>query len=391
MRRVHSGSGLLQRRLLWAPLHNLKSFMLVIDEARASDFYFGPVFRNMSKLETIEISSSYFGYPMINVEMLRPLLKTLKHLHTNARISPGLLKSLTHLQTLNLDHNLYPNIADYLPEFRHTQSDLSEPRHTQNLLSELRHTQIHELSLNLWNLHTIAPDTLAGIKGLNLLKTLLYDQNSIEVIQANAFAGLSDLQRLDVTRGDNNWQQKTLTLHDKAFSGLPSLTHLNLTNNIISTLPQNVFYGLSSLTHLKLTNNKISNLPEYVFYGLSSLTHLDLAGNKVSTLPQYVFEGLHSFTHLDLSHNVYSNSETLQAYLPETMDYLSLSHNKLHSTRASILSCYTVNLFDLKSVNHLDLRYNELKIVDIDCIAIGVQNITVLDLQHNKIVTLRNA
>ncbi|XP_078681936.1 uncharacterized protein LOC144916613 [Branchiostoma floridae x Branchiostoma belcheri] len=292
MRRVHSGSGFLQRRLLWAPLHNLKELSLW-DLTRASDSYFGPVFRNMSKLESINFNIN----PLIplNTEMLRPLLPTLKHIHT----------------------------------------------------------QIQELSLSLRGIDIITSDTLAGLKGLKHLKTLILYIDKIRAIQANAFEGLSHLQRLDVTKSF-----EALTLHDKAFSGLSSLTHLELSYNSISTLPQDLFEGLSSLTHL------------------------DLRHNKIPTLPPHVFEGLSSLTHLDLSHN---NLQTSQAQLPETLDYLDLSNNKLHNRHTGQPPCFhplSFNLSGLKSVNHLNLGHNEIEGIDPYCLP---RNITVLDLQHNKI------
>ncbi|XP_019641121.1 PREDICTED: toll-like receptor 13 [Branchiostoma belcheri] len=316
MRRVHSGSGFLQRRLLWAPLHDLKTLSLYY-LPRASDHYFGPVFRNMSKLETIEM----FPFPYlhmlmtINVEMFRPLLPTLKHLITAAPIAPGLLKSLTHLQTLDVTSSPYPVIID--------------------VLSELRHTQVQELSFYLRGIDNITSDTLAGLKGLKHLKTLLLKFSDMRAIQANAFAGLSHLQRLDLAYVAS----ETLTLHDKAFSGLSSLTHLNLTGNRISTLPPDVFEGLSSLTHLNLS---------------------------------------------------YNNLRTSQAQLPETLDYLDLSYNKLHNRHTGQPPCdspLSFNLSGLKSVNHLNLNHNEIGYVDADCLP---RNITVLDLQHNNIGSVYN-
>ncbi|XP_019639808.1 PREDICTED: LOW QUALITY PROTEIN: toll-like receptor 13 [Branchiostoma belcheri] len=311
MRRVHSGSGFLQRRLLWAPLNNLTTLTLY-NLPRVSDFYFGPVFTNMSRLETIEIHR--LSYYTLNAQMFRPLLPTVKHLSTksNSRIAPGLLKSLTHLQTLNLinlDSYPDPAILDVLPE--------------------LRHTQIQELSIDQVNTLKLTSDTLPGIKGLKSLKTLIFHFGFFDTIEANAFAGLSHLQRLDLT------QVLELTLHDKAFSGLSSLTHLNLTQNGISTLPQ------------------------YVFEGLSSLTHLDLSQNWL---------------------------ETSQAQLPETLDYLDLSHNKLHNLNAGP-PCYTplsFNFSGLKWVNILDLSHNEIDGAPIDCLP---RNITVLDLQNNRLRT----
>ncbi|XP_078667012.1 uncharacterized protein LOC144908917 [Branchiostoma floridae x Branchiostoma belcheri] len=310
MRRVHSGSGFLQRRLLWAPLNNLTRLTLY-NLPRVSDFYFGPVFTKMSRLETIYILSlGEQTFLKISAQMLRPLLPTVKHLLIQGTIAPGLLRSLTHLQTLDYGTLLYPAIKD--------------------VLSELRQTQIQELSLGSRDTDLLTSDILAGIKGLKSSKNF-YDGFFV-VIEANAFAGLSHLQRLDLTQ-----VAYELALHDKAFSGLPSLTHLNLEHN------------------------------------------------GISTLPQYVFEGLSSLTHLDLSQN---NLETSQAQLPETLDYLDLSHNKLHNLNrdTSQPPCdgpISFNFSSLKSVNHLDLSHNEIELVaDVDCLPL---NITVLDLQNNRL------
>ncbi|XP_078681966.1 uncharacterized protein LOC144916624 [Branchiostoma floridae x Branchiostoma belcheri] len=128
---------------------------------------------------------------------------------------------------------------------------------------------------------------------------------------------------------------ETLTLHDNAFSGLSSLTHLNLRHNIIPTLPPDVFEGLSSLTHIHLR---------------------------------------------------YNNLRTSQAQLPKTLDYLDLSHNKLYNNRDTDQppcdSPLSFNLSGLKSVIHLNLSHNEIEYADINCLP---RNITVLDLQHNNI------
>ncbi|XP_019633702.1 PREDICTED: toll-like receptor 6 [Branchiostoma belcheri] len=312
-RRVHSGGGFLQRRLLWAPLHNLKTLSLNINLVpRASDFYFGPVFTNMSGLESIKI------FPIsLNAQMFRPLLPTLKHLRAGVQIAPGLLKSLTHLQTLDLYVHLYSDIIDVLPE--------------------LQHTQIRELTLVSLETSELTFDTLAGIKGLEILKTLIFNVGFLLVaIEANAFAGLLHLQRLDLTHGFS--ATGTGTLHDKAFSGLPSLTHLNLTSI------------------------------------------------QISTLPQYVFEGLFSLTHLDLSHNYL---ETSRAQLPETLDYLDLSQNKLHNNNLDMgQACYipiSFNFSGIKSLNHLNMSHNEIELVTgVDCLP---RNITVLDLQHNNLAS----
>ncbi|XP_035690096.1 leucine-rich repeat-containing G-protein coupled receptor 4-like [Branchiostoma floridae] len=180
----------------------------------------------------------------------------------------------------------------------------------------------------------ITSNTLAVIRGLKYLKTLLVGMTYIGVIQTDAFVGLSHLQRLVLYGVPAFWEEIHLKIQDKAFSGLSSLTHLNLSWNRVSTLPQGMFKGLTSLIHL-------------------------------------------NFSH--------TNVLISQAQIPENLDYLDLSYNNLDNET----SCAIVAV---KTVNHLNLSHNALTSFDGSCIpwyitGIGM-NITVLDLQYNKITRI---
>ncbi|XP_066268935.1 toll-like receptor 13 [Branchiostoma lanceolatum] len=249
--------------------------------------------------------------------MFQPLLLSLKHLSASGatiRVEPGLLKSLTHLQTLDIRAFEHSYIMDVLPE--------------------LRHTQIQKLSFPYEKIE-ITSDAIAGIKDLKYLKSLSIDmiKRGIKFIQNEVFAGLSHLQRLDLT-------------------------------------------GAGSLT----------NLHDQPFSGLSSLTHLNLTGNEIAPIPACLFKGLTSLTNLDLSHNYF---ETFQAQLPETLDYLDLSYNIMNNknTMSYLKPCascnpLSVDVHGVKSANDLDLGNEAFTKFDGDC---KPWNITSLHLQYNNI------
>ena len=66
-------------------------------------------------------------------------------------------------------------------------------------------------------------------------------------------------------------------------SELPKGTHLDLSNNHLTWLPEN-FPTLTHLIQLDLSKNQLGELPEY-FGQLRNLRHLDLYSNQLSTLP----------------------------------------------------------------------------------------------------------
>ena len=64
------------------------------------------------------------------------------------------------------------------------------------------------------------------------------------------------------------------------FSGLSSVTSLNLASNSLTSLPDGVFGELIYLTSLDLGSNQLASLPDEIFNSPAKLTDLDLSGNS---------------------------------------------------------------------------------------------------------------
>lgn len=91
----------------------------------------------------------------------------------------------------------------------------------------------------------------------------------------------------------------------KEISELPKGTHLDLSNNLLTWLPEN-FPTLTHLIHLDLSKNQLTELPEY-FGQLKNLRHLDLYSNQLNKLPVSVSQ-LKNLKWLDLKNNPLNDS-----------------------------------------------------------------------------------
>ena len=98
-------------------------------------------------------------------------------------------------------------------------------------------------------------------------------------------------------------------IHDHAFTSIPSLKKLHLSNSKIFRLESQAFYGLTKLEYLDLRSNKISNLPHEIFLTVtihSSQIQIDLAYNYICTLPSELFKMSPPFLHLSKAENMIS-------------------------------------------------------------------------------------
>ena len=102
------------------------------------------------------------------------------------------------------------------------------------------------------------------------------------------------------------------TLQSGDFAGLTGLQSLSLDGNILSALPATIFAGLSALQNLNLSGNALRILPANIFVGLTALRDLNLSINSLETLDAGLFNGL-GLTSLALNTNDFTAGTGLPA------------------------------------------------------------------------------
>ncbi|GAV01741.1 hypothetical protein RvY_12401 [Ramazzottius varieornatus] len=84
---------------------------------------------------------------------------------------------------------------------------------------------------------------------------------------------------------------------------LRELVRLDLSNNLVSFIPELAFANLSKLATLIMSYNKLQCVPRQAFKGLTALRLLSLHGNDISMLPEGTFDDLTAMSHIALGSN----------------------------------------------------------------------------------------
>ncbi|XP_039264697.2 uncharacterized protein LOC120340487 [Styela clava] len=196
------------------------------------------------------------------------------------------LKKYKSLETLDLEGcSLNKIVPDKDPRFRF-----------ENMTS---------ISIHHNNLTSFGAEQLHCFPNLNLLR--MYN-NKINSMPAGMFQNNRRINRLYI--GPNpirNFDPKclqgldlySLSLRNMSLKKIPdfpskfqNLTYLELSDNLITTIPNNSFANMDLLFRLTLDNNLISNLEADAFRNCKKLRYLDLSENNIRTLPKGIFDDL---------------------------------------------------------------------------------------------------
>ncbi|XP_020800630.1 uncharacterized protein LOC110177977 [Drosophila serrata] len=157
----------------------------------------------------------------------------------------------------------------------------------------------------------IDPNTQVLDMSGNKLQTLSNEQ----FIRAN----LLNLQKLYLRNC------KIGEIERETFKGLTNLVELDLSHNLLVTVPSLALGFISSLRELTLASNHIHKIESQAFANTPSLHKLDLSHCDIQTISAQAFGGLQGLTLLRL------NGNKLSELLPKTIETLSRLHGiELH-------------------------------------------------------------
>ncbi|KAM5260314.1 extracellular matrix protein 2 isoform 2-T2 [Hipposideros larvatus] len=215
------------------------------------------------------------------------------------------------------------------------------------------------------DLMQIPPLTAPHITSLELVG------NSITSIPDEAFNGLPNLERLDLSK--NNITSSGIGL--KAFKLLKKLMHLNMDGNHLIEIPSEL---PSTLEELKINENNLQAIDEESLSGLNQLFTLELEGNNLSEINvnPLAFKPLKSLSYLRLGRNKF---RIIPQGLPASIEELYLENNQIEEITEI---CFN----HTRNINVIVLCYNNIEENRIAPLAwINHENLESIDLSYNKL------
>ncbi|XP_063929032.1 leucine-rich repeat-containing protein 15-like [Zophobas morio] len=202
--------------------------------------------------------------------------------------------------------------------------------------------------------------------GFDEVKTVVFEDASIESIRPKAFELLPELTSLTFLR---------TKFAEKPNLSSPYLEELTINDCNLSEVPN--LDNMPNLRLLNLADNLIKTIDKGTFSKSINLENLSLINNSITELPQSLFVENPNFIVLYLDHNPLTSLDLL--FEPK-LEILSLKHCKL-----TTLDRHTTQ--NLSVLNTLYLSGNEISVLPLDVFE-PMKYLNNLDLSNNKVVEL---
>lgn len=219
----------------------------------------------------------------------------------------GVFSNLINLKKLSFDivsklnRNVFKGLSNLV------ELDISQRRIDKLVSINFRHlASLQKLRIEV---SKIRPSYFKGLTNLKELSIYIehkdfnkFEAISLEKIEANAFLGLDNLEKLNLPYNGI----KILRSH--SFKGLNNLKELNLAGSSIKQLEKYAFSGLSNLETLYLNSLKVQILKKELFQDLKNLKNICLTEFSSTKIEENPFIHLVNLENVDLKGEVFQTN-----------------------------------------------------------------------------------
>ncbi|XP_032889413.1 toll-like receptor 8 [Amblyraja radiata] len=252
-------------------------------------------------------------------------------------INPKQFEGFAEVKCLNLSANAIGQALNgtefaSLPDLKYLDLSFNrlDPAY-DNAFKELKQLEVLDLS---YNKHYFIVEGVTHkmrfIENLKYLKVLNLSENAIFTLtESGLYSDSLNILEFKGNRLNILWKkgdQRYISL----FENLTNLTHLDLSNNLLRSIPHDVYKHLPrNLTYLCLSYNKLEIIDWKNLQFLKNLLTLDLSSNKLITAPDRLYENTKSLQTLLLGKNKISELPISFLTTANRLKYLDLSNNKI--------------------------------------------------------------
>lgn len=230
------------------------------------------------------------------------------------------------------------------------------------------------LKLKVLKLSNVQLATLPAnvFKCFSNLKTLDLSKNLIASIDAAADVGLVNLDTLILD--DNKILQGSSIFSSTIMTALKIFS---IAGNGLTSFPSS-FPSKATLEKIDLSRNLIPTIPDAFFTGFSALVELNLDQNKIKTLHNDLFSSLTLLKVLNVASNEIQSFEFLRKAT-------KLEHLNIANQNPKIKLLNATMLDENKELKIFNASYNEITEIYNSLFAKNAEKITTLDLRGNRI------
>ncbi|XP_044727691.1 protein artichoke [Chrysoperla carnea] len=292
-------------------------------------------------------------------------------------VSSEILQSLTaHIKDLVLSQNVIRELPTSAFKYFKSLENLDLSR---NLISLLNSDAYHGIEKSVKKL-LLSQNRISSLSGppLSLEKLTHFDisYNRLSELPADFIQKLPSLKYFNISRNTQMYTVPQTLLHnadnlnviDLSYIGLQtipsfffsksrSLTHIYLTNNVITEISEGTFVNLHNLTVLDLSYNRITNIRLSAFVNVMNIQQLHLRGNLLNAFKGEYFNTGTSLRILDLSDNQLSYIFPSSFRIHPRLQTINAARNKFNFFPAELIA-------SLQYLELVDLSGNELKAID---------------------------